>query len=242
MIGKHSMAAVALATAIGGPYVVKTVNTVNEKISGATGESTHAASAPTASYGSPAPGYIVPGATGARGYAAQPYQAGGHVPQPPSALPAGFAQHSPRAIEGDPVHDLAEVLRFDVNSEWVLRRWPRVTTSLGEIEASGYRVPLVTGTLPDDLAGSLTYYFNEKHQVDRIIFHGTTGDPRKLVYLMTSRFNFQRTVGGDPSSHIYQVRWNGKPHSELKIRPARVVRADLPHRNYDIDFTLRPLD
>ena len=48
-----------------------------------------------------------------------------------------------------------------------MRRWPRVTT-VPQFALAGLRVPLVTGTQIDDLAGSLTYYFDRTDQVQRI--------------------------------------------------------------------------
>src|SRR4051812_3219625 len=45
-----------------------------------------------------------------------------------------------------PVVEIAEALRLDVNSAWVLGRWPRVTAGLPDEDLQGYRVALVTGT------------------------------------------------------------------------------------------------
>src|SRR5687767_3347320 len=61
-------------------------------------------------------------------------------------------------LEGPAVADLAEVLRFDITPAWLTQRWPRVMNArhaAGSLQA--YRVPLVTGAKPTDLAGSLTY-------------------------------------------------------------------------------------
>ena len=135
--------------------------------------------------------------------------------------------------------DPAEILRFDITTGWVMSRWERVSAGLADIDLQGYRVPLVTGTSHDDLAGSLTYYFDKQQQVQRITFHGTTGNPHKLVALVTGRYNFLRQVTSDPSLYLYQVKWNGKPQSELRIKTARVVRADTPHNRYQIDLAMR---
>lgn len=91
-----------------------------------------------------------------------------------SGVPVG--EGSPISVEGTPVRDLAEVFRFDVTTDWILRHWPRVSTGLAQLQLQGYRVPLVTGTGEADLAGSLTYYFNARQKVQRITFCGTTGD------------------------------------------------------------------
>jgi len=157
-------------------------------------------------------------------------------------VPAGkpFKQAQPTQVLRPPVSmDPADVLRFDVSTGWVMHRWERVSAGLADIDLQGYRVPLVTGTREDDLAGSLTYYFDKKQQVQRITFHGTTGNPSKLVALVTSRYNFRRQVTDDPGTFLYQVKWNGKPWSELRMKTARVVRSDAPHSRFEIDLAMR---
>jgi hypothetical protein len=134
--------------------------------------------------------------------------------------------------------DLGEILNFDVTPVWVMARWPRVSAGLAELDLQGYRVSLVTGTTEHDLAGSLTYYFDKKQQAERIGFHGTTGDPRPLVTLVTGRYRLRRRTTKDPSLWLYQSTWNGKLRSELRIRPARVVRANVPRSRFEIEMML----
>jgi len=64
----------------------------------------------------------------------------------PSAVP----------LEGFPTIRMEEVFRFDVTKEWVYGRWPRKSTALAHADLFGVRVPLVTGTNIDDVAGALT--------------------------------------------------------------------------------------
>jgi len=59
-------------------------------------------------------------------------------------------------LTGPPVADFGEIVRFDISPTWVTSRWPRVTTVTAEAGMEGLRVPIVTGTNTDDLAGSLT--------------------------------------------------------------------------------------
>jgi len=144
-----------------------------------------------------------------------------------------------RGVEGAPVYHLAEVLRFDVTIDWILRRWPRVSTGLADLEFQGYRVPLVTGTAETDLAGSLTYYFNPQQQVQRITFRGTTGDARNLVSLLVGRYRFTRKVTDDPGIFLYEtVTPSGKPGGELKITMAGVVKAHDPRRRFEVDLMM----
>ena len=141
-------------------------------------------------------------------------------------------------LEGPPIHDLAEVLRLDITAPWVYTRWSRKTTALADLSLYGVRVPLVTGTEVDDLAGSLTYYFNPAGQVQRISFRGRTGDTRKLVALVVSRFGFRLQPPVFPGEQLYQVKWNGKPISELRIRPASVLWANTPHSSFEVQLEL----
>ncbi len=150
--------------------------------------------------------------------------------QPPARL---------KNIEGYPAHNLADVLHFEGTPAWVASRWPRVSTGLAQPDLQGYRVPLVTGTNEDDLAGSLTYYFDGDQRLKYITFHGITGDPRKLVALVVHRYGFKPEQTQDPSLSLFLVKWNGKPVSELRIRTARVLRADQPHARYHVDLALK---
>jgi hypothetical protein len=149
----------------------------------------------------------------------------------PSDAPAPKTLASPGA---QVVRPLEDVLRFDVTTSWVLANWPRVSAGLAELDMQGYRVPLVSGTSDGDVAGSLTYYFNPKQRVTRITFFGTTGDARKLVALLESRYGFKRTVVPEPNLFVYQVKSWGKVTSEMRIRPAPVVRSEVPHARFEV--------
>ena len=152
------------------------------------------------------------------------------------ATPASTTSSSQNAL---PTPSLAEVLRFDVTVEWVMRRWPRVSTGLPYLQLQGYRVPLVTGARLTDLAGSLTYYFNARQEVQRITFHGTTGDPRVLVGLLSGRHRFARRLTNDPGAILYEaVDAGNKPVGTLKIRSAQVIRADQPFSRFEVDLAM----
>ena len=213
--------------AIGGPYLASTSpelwNSVSSHFAGSSGETKPAAAMapPAVSYGS---------APATSAYVSAAPLATGTVSVVGAARPP---------LEGFSIRDLGEVLRFDISPQWVMARWPRVTASLAELDLQGYRVPLVTGTSRDDLAGSLTYYFDKTHHVTHIHFRGTTGDPRKIIALATSRYQFLPQQTDDPSLVLYQVKWNGKAQSEMRIRSARVLRADQPLTNYQIELAMK---
>jgi hypothetical protein len=152
------------------------------------------------------------------------------VPQPSEEL----------KVEGSPYRDLAAVLRFDVSPGWVIDQWPRVSAGLAHLQLQGYRVPLVTGTATDDVAGALTYYFGPHQRVQEIHFRGTTGNGRKLVRIVTQRHGLVRKPVNDPSLFLYeQSTASGEVISQLRIRPARVVKSSDPRRRFQVSLVLR---
>ena len=80
-----------------------------------------------------------------------------------------------------PTVDLSSLFRFDANKQWITSRWDRVSTCPVVQGLHGMRVALVTGTNSWDLHGSLTYYFDANHRVQRITFRGWTGDASRLL-------------------------------------------------------------
>ena len=132
--------------------------------------------------------------------------------------------------------DLGDALRFDVTPTWVMERWPWVSAGLSQLPLAGYRVPLVSGSAEDDLAGSLTYYFNARQQVARITFQGTTGDARKLIRLLISRYNFGRRITNDPSLFRYEV-----PVAKGPVQSYLDLRLDRPkdaYRRFDVTLMI----
>lgn len=143
------------------------------------------------------------------------------------------------AFDTQPMPSLAEVLRFDVTVEWVLQRWPRVSTGLNYMQLQGYRVPLVTGGSITDVAGALTYYFNAQQRVDRITLRGTTGDPQVLVSLLAGRHHFARRLTNNPGLLIYEVvDSKNQPLGSCKIRSAAVIKANKPYTRFEFDLVM----
>ncbi|MFN0017897.1 MAG: DUF6690 family protein [Pirellulaceae bacterium] len=137
---------------------------------------------------------------------------------------------------GAPTCDIPEAFRFDVSPQWITSRWPRVTTVLAESDLQGLRVPLVTGSRPDDLAGSLTYYFDKKHQVQRIFFQGNTGDERRLVAFLTQYYQMKAVPA--LGAGLYMTHVHGKPLSALHLTWPPVVARDKPTDRCEIVLEL----
>jgi len=171
-----------------------------------------------------------PGAPGAEGSTAEGSAAQTNPAEPVPAMPP---------LEGVNISDLSTVFRFDVTPGWVIQHWPRVSTGLADPRLEGYRVPLVTGTQPADLAGALTYYFDPEQKVQRITFRGTTGDVRKLARLLTERFGFTRRLTNDPGLVVYErVGEDGKQTGVARFRAADVIQADRPLQRFQVELAM----
>ena len=130
-------------------------------------------------------------------------------------LPASAAA---AAVPPAPLCDLKSALSFDVTPQWVSATWPGATSAAGDPNYAGLRVPLVSGMMPDDVAGTLTYYFDESQRVQRITFAGSTRDARRIVSLVTSRYGLAPQPTREAG--LYQTQWNGQPISTLVIAHA----------------------
>ena len=142
----------------------------------------------------------------------------------------------PQQLGGGAVHDLREVLRFDIHPSWLPQRFSRVTTVLSNVQFDGLRVPLITGTKPSDLAGTLTYYFDPGQNLQRINLHALTGDPSSLAMLMTQFYGLQpeHSLGGQ----LYTSRWNNRVSSVLHVAPAPIIYAGADHSRYIVFLEL----
>ncbi len=97
---------------------------------------------------------------------------------------------------------------------------------------------LISGLRMDDVAGSLTYYFNASQKCARITFTGTTGDPSRIVQLLASRYDFRPVGSEDPGVVRYEIRWNGEAHSWIVVRPAAIVRSNSPYARYQVQAVI----
>jgi hypothetical protein len=150
------------------------------------------------------------------------------------ALPAN-PQATP-SFTGGMIPDLREVMRFDITPDWVIGRFSRVTTVLADTRLQGLRVPIVTGTAASDIAGTLTYYFDHKHTLQRLTVHGFTGDPGKIVGIMTGPYGLESNPALEAG--VYTKRWNGVPVHFLRLTHAPVVYSDAVHQKYTVFLEL----
>lgn len=130
---------------------------------------------------------------------------------------------------------MEEAFQMEATPQWVVSRFPRVTTVLGETEQMTLRTPLVTGVAPDDVAGSLTYYFDNRHVLQRITFQGLTGDERRFTELLRKRFGLQAEptlLAGEYAAAV------GPKTSRLRVAHLPVVRANAPLARAEVALDL----
>lgn len=147
-----------------------------------------------------------------------------------------WLSHPSQALAGGPFRDFRDILRFDATPAWVTAQFSRVTTVLADPQLQGLRVPVVTGAKPDDLAGTITYYFTAEHRLQRISFNGFTGDPTRLVSLMLAHYHLSpdHSLGAGG----YSYGWNGSPSSLMKITPTPVIYSESPNSRFTVFLEL----
>jgi len=151
----------------------------------------------------------------------------GAIPPDPNAEPT---------LAGNQISDLREVMRFDITPRWLIGRFARVSTVLANLNLKGLRVPVVTGIRAEDVAGTLTFYFDQHDQLQRLTFHGFTGDPNRFTYVMTTHFGLQREPALEAGA--FTKRWNGQPVHFLRLTHAPVVYSDAVHHKYTVFLEL----
>jgi hypothetical protein len=154
----------------------------------------------------------------------------------PAAAPATSAP----AVPTTTVVPLEEAIRFSVTPEWVTTRWPRVTSVTGDTSHLGLRVPLVSGTEASDVAGSLTYYFDQQHQLQRLTLLGVTGDESRLVALACGQFGLRPTQTLERG--LYYGGDVNEPTSSLRVANLPVVKAESATARVQVALDLRRAD
>ena len=135
-----------------------------------------------------------------------------------------------------PVYDFREVLRFDMTPAALMQRFQRITTVLSETQFDGMRVPFVSGTMPTDIAGSLSYFFDRQQSLRRVQMTGMMGDPSTLTQLMTQYYQLkpEQTLGGS----LYTTRWNNRVTSVLQVNLAPVIDSTNQLQRYQVFLEL----
>jgi hypothetical protein len=137
---------------------------------------------------------------------------------------------------GDGPMPFDQVIRFDLTPDSITQNWSRVTTTQSEHFLLGMRVAVVTGPDISDVAGSITYYFDEQDQLQRISLQGFTGDASRLIAHCEQGYKLEKQASLDAGMYIAQ--WNGMPTSVLHVARAPVIRADSPRTQYYVTLEI----
>jgi hypothetical protein len=132
---------------------------------------------------------------------------------------------------------IEEAFRFDISPQWVSQRWQRVSMVHGGIDQLGMRVAWVSGTRHDDVAGSLTYYFDPHHQLQRITFSGLAAEPRRLLDAVIPAHAL-RSLPTTEAAH-YVAGNPEQPTSEVVVKHLRVIEADPGSPRVEVSIDLR---
>lgn len=162
-----------------------------------------------------------------------------HTLDPPLRGPGSEVYLVDTPLEGSRSISLEDVFRFDLTKEQVYQRWARKSTALAELGLFGVRVPLVTGTQLHDLAGSLTYFFDQAGKLRKISFQGNTGDTTQLVMLVVHRFGLQPQASAIAGEQLFQVKQGTEVYSQLRTRPSAVLWSSSPHESFTVDLQLQ---
>jgi len=144
---------------------------------------------------------------------------------------AGFGATVPR-LTGPEVSSIAEIIRLDVNRQWIMTNWARVSTYLMDRNLEGLRVPVVSGTSTSDYAGSLTYFFDRRQTLQRVTFEGHTGDPTQVIALTTRYYGFQSEPSLGPG--LFMARRDDQIVGALRIGQDSVSMANRPLQRFQV--------
>jgi hypothetical protein len=156
---------------------------------------------------------------------------------PVASAPNGQPLLPPQPLGSVPLHPVETVLRFDLSRQWVYRSWDRKSTGPTDVGLEAVRVALVSGTDISSLAGSLTYFFNDRGAIEHISFRGTTGNSTRLVDFLTRTYHFAR-VASPTGEQVYQIGSGERVQSELRLRPEAVMTTASPHTSIAVELEL----
>ena len=172
---------------------------------------------------------------------------GGKSNTPPVPLEAKSTDPNTAAVSGTGVAhprptgpvglSVADLLRFDITKAWLQQNWKTVTTDLPAHPLHGYRVPIMTGTQPYDVVGSLTYYFNEHHRIERITLYGFTSDYTALTTLVQQRFGLKQYASVGPATYLAFYGENPINFMQIQVAPAPSAGAG-PVTRFEIELEL----
>ncbi|MEO0531986.1 MAG: DUF6690 family protein [Planctomycetota bacterium] len=148
--------------------------------------------------------------------------------------PGAEVYKSPAALAGPVGITLEQALDWNITKNWVYRHWARKSTGLADPTLFGVRVPLVTGSGMTDVAGSMTYYFDNAGVLQRMRLRGLTADTSRIVHFATTRLGMQPRQPFSPGDQLFQAIEIKRLRAELQTTPESVLWATQPHGSFGV--------
>jgi len=134
---------------------------------------------------------------------------------------------------------LEEAIDFGITPQWILSYFPHVTNVSIDPKLIGYRVPLVTGTKMQDIAGSMTYEFCNRQMLQRMTFVGSTGDAKAIIALVEKRFALVGRETNQPNLFVFEsTDSNGKVRNVLHVEIAPRLDRNSPQTQFQVKLRL----
>lgn len=146
--------------------------------------------------------------------------------------PDGQSPH----LDGGIFSDIGQILSFDTTPKDIANRWALVSFHVKNNGLHSYRVPVVTGEKQDDLAGAITYLFDEHEKLQRIEFLGYTEDASTLITVMKQKFHMTQRPSR-PGALFVKSR-HKLPISALRIVRPEVINASSESSGLEVRFEL----
>jgi hypothetical protein len=161
----------------------------------------------------------------------------GNDAQPPlSPLAIQLEQAMQRFhAEGGRISDFNRIFQCGAPRSWVQRTHVDASRTR-DGQRDGLRVTLVTGEELEDLAGSLTYWFDRQGRVERISFQGVTGNPAKLVSF--ARRSQKMVARGCERDALFVRDGKNGPLHLLHISRSPVVNVKTQYGRYHVTLEL----
>jgi hypothetical protein len=120
-------------------------------------------------------------------------------------------------------------LRWDLPRGFLIWQHPNAAIVPTERNLLGYRIPFTTGLQPQDLTGTLTYYFDSKDQLQRMELSAASGNPWPMTQWLLPQFRLQPIPSTRPNVRLAILKNHDKPQSLLAVAYGNASSASTPH-------------
>lgn len=125
--------------------------------------------------------------------------------------------------------DLRAWLRWDLPRGYLLWQHPHAAIVPTERNLLGYRIPFTTGLQPQDLTGTLTYYFDAKDQLQRMELSAASGNPWPMTQWLLPQFRLQPIASPDPNIRLAILKSRDQTQSLLAVAIGKAPSASSSH-------------